>query len=310
MLFKRYINNEYREEVAAGDEAGGGGEAPPAPVTEPEDTIPEETSLWDELSSDVDETETEDSDDSTDLASPDPEVIPEATAEPEPEPIADPPAVEPEPVAAAAVAEPIPEVQPIPEPTPEPVVQPPLEPTAEDMAKARADTEAALAERYSLSEDEALQLMTDPAKVFPKLQARLFNDMWEHMTKLIRDNLPEAIQYNVREMESRNEKVDTFFEAWPKLNRKEHGDTISQVAKVYTQVNPKATEEQLIRHVGLQAMLLHGITPDVPSDQSANSAVTATVVPPRQPAAVNGGSRPQISSDNIWESMSEDMEDD
>lgn len=288
-------------------------DAPPgAPVEQEEEpTIDEDINLWDSLSADIDE-----EDDFVDSEMEQEEAPPVVEPEPEPEP--EPPVeLEPEPE-AEPVAELEPEVPEVPEEPDPPAEQPPTEdtapepvppPTEEQVAATRADLENRLESRFAISDEEALQMVTEPGKVFPKLQARMFADMWTHMTTMMRDHLPEAIEQNVRTMASRDEKVDSFFSAWPKLNKGTHGKAVSQVAKLYAGVNPKASEADIIKYVGMQVMMMHNLTPDQTSGAPVDIPAEIPVAP-FKPASVNSGRAPLQQSDNVWSSMAEELLDD
>jgi hypothetical protein len=329
------INRVYREQ--ASDEGNDlpnnapPAEAPPAepaPDATPEDdgnldTIPEEASLWDDLNKQLDQPEDdilpdEDSPQETPLeppATPE-ETPPETPATPEETPPAETPATPEEP-SAADTAVPtetpvVPEVQ----PTDTPADTTP-QPTEAERAQAYADRKAGiekhLEERLSITEAEALQLVTDPQKVFPKLQAKVFTEMWLAVEEMMQRNLPTAIENTTRELKVRDEKVDAFFEAWPKLDRKLHGAQVAQVASVYSQVNKNATEADVIKYVGMQVMMLNGIAPELTTPQTPDGTVTPpeTPVTPHRPAAVNGSpAAPQQSSGNLYTDMSIELDED
>lgn len=325
-MFKHYINAELQEETpSAEDPPAATGTPPPEtppvetppepPVETPpddgQDVIPEEEDLWGDLATDTEESE--------DLETEEP-VTPPAEEEPTPTPPVEPavePVVEPPAPAEAPVTPPVtpPEIVPVETP---PAIEPEPTPPSDDEVKAANqlrydDTVKALTERFSITEEEALQLVTEPAKVFPQLQARMFADMWEHMTAYVRQNLPAAIDQHTQVREVQLEKVNMFFERFPKLNRKEHGVTVAKVSGVFNQLNPNATEEEILNHVGIQTMMLHGIAPDmIPAKSNGElPVVTETPVTPHVPAAVNTGRPAPIQqSDNIWSEMSEDLDED
>ena len=326
-MFKHYINAELREETpSAEDPPASTGtplpETPPVetpPETPPKDTgqdvIPEEEDLWGSLATDLDESEDLDTEEAvTPPAEPKVEPTPTPPVEPAVEPVVEPPAPTEEPVTP-----PVTPPEPVPVETP-PAVEPvpPVTPPSEDEVKAENqkkydDTVTALTERFSITEEEALQLVTEPAKVFPQLQARMFADMWEHMTAYVRQNLPAAIDQHTQVREVQQEQVNMFFDRFPKLNKKEHGATVAKVSGVFNQLNPNATEEEILNHVGIQTMMLHGIAPDmIPAKPNGDlPAVPETPVTPHVPAAVNTGRPAPIQqSDNIWAAMSEELDDD
>lgn len=347
-MIKRNITYVYRQEAGEGSVPAAipaetpPVETPPAPETPPVETPPVETppapspetppvtppvddgaadhipevNLWDDLS--------QDKDDDDDLLEapvstpPEPEVTPPAPAPVEPPAPAEPPAVETppvEPVVPPVEPPPSPEVQPTPV-APEPPAT--TEPSAESIAKADLEARDAMqtkiSEHYKMTEAESLQLLSDPGNFLPKYQARMWTDMWFAMQTMVSNSMPSLIQSNLREVEEQKTYVNEFFQAWPKLNQKDHGKTVSQVSRVYSQVNPNATEEEVTKFVGMQVMLHHGIAPDlVPVDTPPGAppipvVPTPPATPPYQPAAVNAAPAAQQSdSDNVYASMAEEL---
>ena len=267
------------------EEPGAGGAAP-------EDIVPED--LWEGLAEDLDNPDTGNDDPAPADPEPDPEPAPEDKGgEPEPEP-------EPE--------EPDPEPEPEPEPEPAPAEPEPAQPVAqvptpEELSAQQDQILGALEQRFQMTEEESLQLLQDPAKVMPKLQARLFMDTFQTVMDTMKQLLPDAIENTLQVSQVRQEKVKSFFETWPKLDKAKHGADIARAAQVYATLNPDATEEELIRDVGLQVMAKHGI-PLV--DEPAPEPDPEPTPPPRQPSAVhNRGS--SGGALNLYEAMSEEL---
>lgn len=334
MTFKTFINGVYRESVPDPENnPPAAGPVEPTPeqmaVIDPDAVAPaaadepapepEEVSLWDQLDRDMDEPDDDDeelesliADEPLDVPEPE-ETTPEAPAEPEVVPEVDPPA---EPVAADTAVPEEPVATPTPEePEPEPTPQITEEQRAENYAARRTEIETNLTTRFGITDDEALQLVTNPSEVFPKLQARMFADMWLNVEAMVDQRLPRVIEATSRDMKVRDEKVNDFFKAWPKLNRKEHGAQVAQVAAVFSQVNKGATEAEVIKNVGMQVMMMAGIAPDLtevpPATPPGTPPAEEPTLPPHRPAAVNGApSAPQQSSDNLYENMSYELDDD
>jgi len=315
----------YRETAGDEDKAPTGTPAPEPEVVEtpPEassetppdegnDRIPEEVNLWEQLSKDDDDDSSED--ESSALPETPPEVPP---AKEEPPTPAETPAEEtpPETPTETPVETP-PEPQPTETETPVPPETP--SPTDEELAKqteaAKASMKDAFKKHYNLSDEDKLRMVTEPDFVLD-LQSRMMTDFWFGMQKWIELQMPQMVQQNIQVVESQNEQVDDFFKAWPKLDRKTHGKTVSQVAKTYAQVNPNATPEEVTRFVGMQTMLLHGIAPDLEAvSPTGQPAVPPPAAPPQtpsapgyQPPAVNAAKAQQSGEGNLWEGMAEEL---
>lgn len=263
------------------EETGGAG------GTASEDVVPED--LWEGLAEDLENPE---------AGTEEPEAQePETPAEPEtPE----------TPEEGEEETPPEPEPEPEPEPAPaEPEPAQPVEqvPTPEELSAQQEQILGALEQRFQMTEEESLQLLQDPAKVMPKLQARLFIDTFQTVMETMQQMLPNAIESTLQVSQVRQEKVNNFFETWPKLDKAKHGADIARAAQVYATLNPDATEEELIRDVGLQVMAKHGI-PLV--EEPAPEPQPEETPPPRQPSAVhNRGS--SGGALNLYEAMSEEL---
>ena len=322
------INTVYRQTAPDAEGHGGGGKpadpvateepAPEPPKDDGDDTIPPEAEdFWATLDKEFDGEDSEPAP-STPPAAEDPPKPPAeeeepAPAEPEPAPEPEPPAPEPEPT---------PPEQPTEEPTPEvtPPVETPPEKTEEQLTAERTQQRDEFMERiqqhYALSDEEKLQMVTDPGTGFVKVMSRMYADMWYGFQHLVQQQMPQMVETGLKEVEERNEYVDKFFQAWPKLNRTEHGKTVAEVARVYSQTNPNATEEQVVKFVGMQTMLMHNIAPDMvqtpqgqpPAQPSPPATPPAEPsIPPHQPAAVHGSPPPAPAPGNEWEQYAEEL---
>ena len=298
----------YREEEPGAEAPGAAGGEPPeasqpnsaetpdAPEDHGNDTVPEESSLWESL---ADEISSEDSDEET----PVPEKVEEPAEEPEPEP---------EPETPTPVEEPEPEPEPTPEPEPEP--QPAEEPLKEETDEERMARKqkfvSALEAQFQITEAQALELQMEPKTAYPKLMATIMADMYEGIMASVQQQLPQAFSAYTAEKTAQDTATKRFFEAWPKLNQQEHGNAVKRVASVYAQLNEGKTldEETVVRDVGLQVMAMYGIQPDlvVQGDESVRNPPPAPRVPPK----VTSAPAAQTQSGNIWETMAEELLDD
>lgn len=317
MNFKSYINAVYHHRAPDAENgspsAGGSGQEgeteDPGVMEEDSPTTPEADNLWHELSKEA-ESDDDDLESSPSEATP---VVPEpeVPAKPEVTPEAESPA-EVEPTAADTAVPTEPAERPTTEPEPEPIPQRTEQELAQEREARATQMKQALASRFAITDDEALQLVTDPGKAFPELQARMFTDMWLHVEALIDQRLPQVIESTTRVMKIRDEKVNDFFQKWPQLDRVKHGKQVAQVAQVFSQVNKNATDEEVIRNVGMQVMLMNGITPEMRPVQQGDTPTVADEPPvtPYRPTTVNGARAPQRSSDNLFEAMSYELEED
>lgn len=273
-----------------------------------EDSAPaEETNLWADMAGEL-ENDEDDIATGIDEATPEKKEVtpPKAEAKPvEPTPpvVSPTSSADPAPVAPAAVVPPAPVV------TPEPVAPatpPQVYATPEEIKAARGKAVDELAKRYTLSEDEADELVRSPETAYPKFAAKLFMDVFEAVAVNMQKTMPSMIQ-QVNDTQSNQQKAENaFYSANPQLDRAKHADTVNRIANVYVQLNPKATKEQIFKDVGVQAMYMLGINPVAPTAASAAPAVPST--PPYTPAgAGNTASRSVKAAGNEWSQMADEL---
>lgn len=270
------------------------------PIDTGDDNVTE-PNLWESLSEELD---ADDLDEGQDLEEP---VVPPAPpAEDEPTPPVETPAVETPAVTPETPATPPAETPPVVQPEEPPVVTPTVTPEATE-AEVKVQHEKFmddLATHYSLTDAEATQMVTAPEVVLPKMLARVFVDVQKSVLATVRTHLPDAIRQNAQLSQARESKASTFFDAWPKLNKAAHGTDIATAVKIYAALHPKATDEDLIRDVGMQVMMKHKLTPD---EETPTPPVEETPpVPPRIPASVHGAA-PTPNVGNMWENMSQEL---
>lgn len=222
-------------------------------------------------------------------------VIPEVPAEPV-KPIEDQPVTPAEETPAAETQE-----------TPE--TPPQQRATPEQIAEARNKAIDGLAERYTLSDEEADDMVRNPEKAYPKFAAKLFVDIFEAVTTSLRDTIPHVVEQTQYKAKAQSEAENSFYNSNPLLDRTKHAETVNKFAHMYLQMNPKATREQMIKDVGVQAMVSLGINPLAAQQQQQQQAPMQPHIPAgaghvtAQPAAVK--------HDNVWTQMADElMEDD
>jgi hypothetical protein len=215
---------------------------------------------------------------------------------------------------AAVAPTPAPEQKPAetPAPEPAPVTVPVLTPEQQTEAYNtwRTGVEDALAkERYAVTEEEAegLGLNTESAVAYSKGQARVYMDAVTGAIGHITKAMPQLLEAALHTRDSTSKAEEAFYTAWPKLNSKEHGESINRLGAAYRQLNPTATTEVFIREVGAQSMVALRISPDAAPAAPVVETPAAPSAPfkPAGPGAPSGGALPQP---NIFTALSADFD--
>jgi hypothetical protein len=151
---------------------------------------------------------------------------------------------------------------------------------------------AEIAKRYTVSDEMAAQLLTEPGKVLPQIAASLYLDVVSAALNLLVQQLPQMIgQY----MTARSAE-EQFFERWPELRDPKYHKAIREVAIALQSAEPNLTPEQARERIGATVMAMYGLAPNAPR-------------PVRPPVPASPGSvafTPQASGPKtIWEELAE-----
>lgn len=276
----------------------------PTPVERPAGT-PAGSASETDLSALLDEDEGElELDGASDVAPPLP---PAALSKPElkgPAPTT--PAVE----VKAPVATPAP-TPPVVVPTPPPVVQPTQtrEEQEAEWRKMREQAEGQLVKTYELSKDDADALMVDPAKVFPKLAARIHMQAFEAAMNTVARNVPGVIQGVLAQQVQANAMKEQFFSKFPAL--RQHEDLAGKFVMAYRNAaGPEASPDDVANQAGVAAYVhlklpLEGL-PGIVLPQPA--AAPAAPVAPFTPAPTATGAIPrQTRPANAYTQLAEEF---
>lgn len=245
-------------------------------------------------------------------------VAPEPTPEPEPvtptaeeinatvEPVEEIPAAAPVPEVATPQQETPPQLEAVPTIPPEPTLSP--EELQAKQKEARATTVEALAQHYSLSDEDATTLITDPGAIMPKLRAEMFMDTFDAVMSGVTKAIPGIIQNLQQETSARTEAEDSFYTGNPLLNKAEHAATVNRLASAYLNAVPNATPELMIKEVGVQAMFLLGIDPTKQVQETNNPPPAAAPPPAYVPAGANSlNASSPVPEQTIWGQIAEDL---
>lgn len=209
-------------------------------------------------------------------------VVPPQTAAPAPTaPTV--PAVPPAPVPAAQVP------QAGPQPSPAPAAQPAAAPAGEpaqdqsfldQWSAAEGQIVNDLAQRFQLSAEDVELLQAQPEAVLPQMAARVLYQAIASVHRQLEEFGPRMVEQYVRQSDAYKKNENDFFSMHPGLKTmtEEQKASVGAIAKVYRQMNPNASRDDVMKSVGLLAHQKFGIP--IPA-----------VVPPAQPPARPGAKR-------------------
>lgn len=195
--------------------------------------------------------------------------------------------------APAAEQKPKEEEAPTPEPEAEAAPQKTAEELAEEQRKWREETETKLADEYFRLTDEQLEgldFTPEQGQVLSKMASKLLLDSTQAAVTTIVQQLPHIIRAQQTQERANADLETKFFEAWPKLNMKEHRDTLYLMGTAYRTAHPKATEADFIKHVGAQVMVAEGVAFEVETPAPAADEVQRETTRPHAPLNGSPGS--------------------
>ena len=161
-----------------------------------------------------------------------------------------------------------------------------------NLEEVRQQLLAEIAKRYTINDEMAAQLLTEPGKVLPQIAASLYLDVVSAALNLLVQQLPQMIgQY----MTARSAE-EQFFERWPELRDPKYHKAIREVALALQSAEPNLTPEQARERIGATVMAMYGLASNAPR-------------PVRPPVPASPGSvafTPQASGPKtIWEELVE-----
>lgn len=137
-----------------------------------------------------------------------------------------------------------------------------------------------LEQMYQLSEEDAEALNEAPAKVLPKLAARLQYDAMLSSYNAVMAAIPSVVNRLIDAQRTTAEAEESFFSEWPELKDSKHQNVVVTAIKAFRSANPQATIEQTIKQAGVMAMIQAGLDP-------TNRNKTTPTTQPKPTAAAN-----------------------
>lgn len=172
-----------------------------------------------------------------------------------------------------------------------------------DLEALRTNTMPQLQELYTLSEQDAAEFEASPAKALPKLAAKLHFEATMAAYGSVMNALPQVVGTMVQQVLQAREQDQAFYTRWPQLKGQE--DMVMRTLQAWKQVNPNATQQDLVERGGLMAMLALGLNPQpqAPAPQAPAAPTPPAPHRPAGPAGVGAFGGVFQQSDNLFEQI-------
>lgn len=160
----------------------------------------------------------------------------------------------------------------------------------------RNATIAELEKAYGqFTEDEKLQLMTEPHLILPRMLARAQTDALEYTIRSVAQMIPQLTHATIQQNIQEHAALETFYGHFPELRSHPAGtQTIWEIGNAYIRANPHADAQTRMRDIGLLAKARLGLL--APAAQQPQAAAPQPqpmpLLPPYTPAGVGGSAVP------------------
>lgn len=167
-------------------------------------------------------------------------------------------------------------------------------------------TDVLASQVFGLSPQEVEALETNAAEVIPRLMARVLVQAQKSMLFQMGRMLPVMMQRHNETTRDAGTAEETFYKAWPDLDRSKHGQLVYGYGRVFRQMYPKATLQDLISHVGPMVMVAARVQPRTAQPLTPQRGVNgrspqpSPFVPAAGAGPVSGNSRNDMTP---WEAM-------
>lgn len=196
-----------------------------------------------------------------------------------------------------------------------PAQQPPAQ-AAGETPEAKAERERREAEEaakftqqlenyYQIPEELAARLPTEPEKVLPVLAAKVHQAVLNGMQAWATQAIPAFLQHHNQVTEANNASRKAFFGRWPGLEA--HEKHVLEVGRMYRQMNPKATQEDVIEKVGQIVYAALGQQPPARGNGQQPPARSGAAPSPKPAGSSSSQAGAEPPADNLFTSMAEDF---
>lgn len=188
--------------------------------------------------------------------------------------------------------------------------------TNEERQQLRTQAQEELVAQFTLNEEDAELMLSAPEQVLPKLAANMYLDIFDGVLQAMQTQMPHMIAAANLQQATKASYEQKFFNAWPQLTEATHRGTIQRITASFRDLNPAATEEEVIQEVGAQAWIaLRLPVEELLAHTNKQTAPTQEIIQSVQiPAGSQTrsvGSRPVVTTTkNNFEQFSEEFDDD
>lgn len=171
--------------------------------------------------------------------------------------------------------------------------------------------QAVASQAYQLSQQELEAVATEPEKILPVLMAKVHVNAVQGVLRHVSQQMPGMVTALMQAQQANRDREEQFFKQWPQLDKTKHMQDIIRAGQVFRQMNPTATHEDFIKHVGAHVVLQHGLHQRPQAAQPPQQVAQprpAPVPPPFAPAGVGGAGAPAAPAQKpFWEEFVEVM---
>ena len=171
-----------------------------------------------------------------------------------------------------------------------------------------------LATSYQLSDEDAVEVLTNPEKVLPQYLAKLHHNVLKEALGLVMQALPQQVTQIQTHLKASQTAEDQFFTLWPQL--KGYEEQILSAGQVLQKINPKVKGKDAMVAIGKIVTQSLGL-PDVPVNSEGTpsvapvatptiSAPTPSPAPTFRPAGTHAVGAPVATNDNPFAMLSMD----
>jgi hypothetical protein len=163
-------------------------------------------------------------------------------------------------------------------------------------------------EMFQLSAEDREAMETDFAGALPALGAKVYVKAMQSAMAQVAKIVPAMISRHLEQSKVGESVEQEFLKAWPQLDKAKHGAEIAQTAKLYKQLNPKATKEETFQAVGMMVAMKNGLLSQ--TGQAPQTPGVAPVAPARSAPftpALGGGGSPSTRTVAVseWDGLSQ-----
>jgi len=187
------------------------------------------------------------------------------------------------------------------------------------LSNEQATIDHVAATMFALTPEEVQALETDTVGTVQRLCARTFVKTNANMLMQLSKLIPTMIQRGLEDTKRATTNEDSFYAAWPQLNKAQHRDIVNRYGVAFRQMNPNVSKEEMINLLGPLVMMaakipftgtpapVAGGTAQPQVHPAAGSPPAASVRPPPQspfvpavPGPAANGQAPELEP---WEAM-------